>query len=140
MASISVSTGKKEIEIIRDGENVGSIYFSPSDTALLARLSSAKEKIKEIADGIKTKGEDMEEVFASLREADKKLRDLLDYAFDYPVSDVVLGNSFSFTTVSGVSVIEQFLDGAMSYINAELRDEKKKAKARTDKYLTKYKK
>lgn len=136
---ISVSSARKEIEIIRDGQNVGSVYFSPSDTAILTRFKEVQDKAQEILSHL---SEDVNvDNFAEIsRDVDKKLRDLVDYAFDYPCADVVFGNSFAFTTANGISMLEQFLDGAVKYINAELSSETKAAQKRQDKYLAKYQK
>ena len=61
-------------------------------------------------------------------------------AFDYPCSDVVFGNSYFFTSKNGVSMLEQFIDGAMKIISDEISKESKEAEARQAKYLEKYKK
>lgn len=139
MASINLTTNRKEIEIIRDGEKVGVIYFSPSDTSIIARLNEAKttmENTKINADRNST----MEELIAEMKRVDGIIRDALDYSFGYPVSDVVFGSGFTFSTADGVSAVEQFLDGAMDYIKKAMSEEAKKAKARQDKYLKNYKK
>ena len=139
MASISVNTNRKEIEIIRDGENVGVIYFSPSDVAIIARLEEAGERINAI-EMQATAESTPEEIAAEMRRLDGIVREAVDYAFGYPVSNVVFGDSFTFSTADGVSTVEQFLDGAMGYISEALKEENGKAKARQAKYTAKYKK
>ena len=136
---ISVSSARKEIEIIRDGQNVGGVYFSPSDTAILSRLREVQEKAQSISAEI-PEDMDTEQALEIAKRVDKELREALDWAFDYPCSDVIFGNSFAFTTANGISMLEQFLDGAVKYINAELSSETKAAKKRQDKYLAKYQK
>ena len=138
MATIEVNTNRKEIEIVRDGQNVGSIFFSPSDTSIIARLSEAEKRINGLVFSDEAKNS-VEEMVAEMKRCDGVIRDSIDYAFGYPVSEVVFGDSFSYTTDNGVSAVEQFLRGAMDYIEKELGAEVKKAKARQDKYLKKYK-
>ena len=137
MASISVSTGKKEIEIIRDGENVGSIYFSPADSSLIPRLNEAQKKLAALKP---PEAESVDDKINALDQLDKEARQILDEAFDYPCSDIIFGKSFTFTTHLGASMLEQFLDGALKIIKAETEAEHKKAQAKREKYTAKYKK
>ena len=136
---ISVNSARKEIEIIRDGQNVGSVFFSPADTAILSRLKEVQVKAQKIGAEI-PEDADTEQALEIAKRVDKELREALDWAFDYPCSDVVFGNSFAFTTSNGVTMLEQFLDGAMKYISAELSSETKAAQKRQEKYLAKYQK
>lgn len=132
MASINITTNRKEIEIIRDGERVGSVYFDPSDTAIFARLREAREKLSKIEVSAPDSADAM---IDEMRRVDQEIRNAIDYAFDYPCSAVVFGSGFSFSTVGGTSNAEQFLDGAIKIIEAELKQEAEKAKTRQDKYV-----
>ncbi len=135
MASINVSTGRKEIEIIRDGESVGVIYFSPSDTALISRLNEARKKLSALKP---EKKEEVDDSLAELDRIDAEARKALDEAFDYPCSDVIFGKSYTFTTAGGASILEQFLEGAIKIIKKEMQDERKRAENRQEKYTSKY--
>lgn len=141
MLNIELKTNLKEIEITRNGKTAGSIYFDPSDASILTRLKN----LREYADGLykeitEHKSEDVEESLAIIDDIDKRLRKALDVAFDYPCSDVVFGNSYFFTSKNGVSMLEQFIEGAMKIISEEISKESKEAEARQSKYLEKYKK
>lgn len=138
---ISIDTGVKSIEIIRNGEHVGDVTFSLSDPALLSRLRTVAAKAKEIE--ANSKLGDTEDLNAALDEAeriDKEIRDLLDWAFAAPVSGIIFGDSFSFTTSGGVTAVEQFLSGVMPLIEESFKAETEAAKKRQDKYLEKYRK
>lgn len=138
---LNIETGVKSIEIIRDGEHVGDVKFSTSDPALLARLRTVSKKAEEIQ--ASAKFSDTADIDAALDEAiriDKETRDLLDWAFDAPVSDVVFGDSFCFTTSGGVTAMEQFLAGVMPIVEESFSAEVAAAKERQDKYLAKYRK
>lgn len=137
--SINTDTGLREIEITRNGKHVGNIYFSPSDPSIIKRLRKAGEKIQEITLNIDEEA-DFEAQLAEADRIDNELRQLVDYAFDYPCSEVVFGNSYSFTPHKGVSAIEQFLTAAIDIISAEIDAEADASKARQDKYLSKYRK
>ena len=138
---ISIDTNVKSIEIIRNGEHVGDVTFSLSDPALLARLRTVATKAKELEQNSKLGS--IEDIDAALDEAeriDKEIRDLLDWAFAAPVSEIVFGDSFSFTTSGGVTAIEQFLNGVMPFVEESFKAETEAAKKRQSKYLEKYRK
>lgn len=138
---ISIDTNVKSIEIIRNGEHVGDVTFSLSDPALLARLRTVATKAKELEQSSKLGA--IEDIDAALDEAeriDKEIRDLLDWAFAAPVSEIVFGDSFSFTTSGGVTAIEQFLNGVMPFVEESFKAETEAAKKRQSKYLEKYRK
>ena len=138
---ISIDTGVKTIEIIRNGEHVGDVKFSMSDPALLNRLRIVQTKAKEIEAGSRlAEIEDLEESLDEASRIDKEIRDLLDWAFAAPVSDVVFEDSYSFTSSNGVTALEQFLDGVMPCIGECFAAETEAAKQRQDKYLAKYRK
>lgn len=139
MASIELSTGKKSLEIIRDGESAGVIWFSPADPALLSRMTEAEKRFKAFDVGI-TKEMDTEAALAKAKEADAEFRGIIDYIFDYPCSDIIVGNSFSFTSADGASIMEQFFDGVIPFIKSEIDKETAAVNARRGKYLDKYKK
>ena len=138
---LSIDTGVRSIDIIRNGEKAGEVKFSLSDPALLKRLRDVSAKAEEIQKS-STLGE-TDDIDAQLDEAvriDKEMRDLLDWAFAAPVSDVVFGDSFCFTTSGGVTAMEQFLAGVMPLVEEAFKAEVTAAKERQDKYLSKYRK
>lgn len=138
---LSIDTGVRSIDIIRNGEKAGEVKFSLSDPALLKRLRDVSAKAEEIQKS-STLGE-TDDIDAQLDEAvriDKEMRDLLDWAFAAPVSDVVFGDSFCFTTSGGVTAMEQFLAGVMPLVEEAFKAEVSAAKERQDKYLSKYRK
>lgn len=138
---LSIDTGVRSIDIIRNGEKTGEVKFSLSDPALLKRLRDVSAKAEEIQKS-SALGE-TDDIDAQLDEAvriDKEMRDLLDWAFAAPVSDVVFGDSFCFTTSGGVTAMEQFLAGVMPLVEEAFQAEVSAAKERQDKYLSKYRK
>ena len=134
---INTLTNRKEIEIQRDGEKVGSIFFDPADISIIKRLREAQTKLAKL-DVAVNKEDDIETLLAEADKRDKELRSAIDYAFDYPCSDIVFGAGYSFTTRGGVSALEQFLTGAIDIISKEMNAEAKASQKRQDKYLAKY--
>lgn len=137
--TINTDTKLKEIEITRNGNAVGSIYFAPSDISIIKRLRESKERINKIDVNFGDKN-DIDTAIAEADRIDAELRSIIDYAFDYPCSDVVFGGGYCFTPNNGVSAIEQFLTAAIEIINAELGEEAKQSQLRQEKYLGKYNK
>lgn len=136
---INTQTNRKEIEIQHDGERVGFIYFDPADVSIIKRLREAQAKLSKLNVTI-SKDDGIDAMLAEADKMDKELRDAVDYAFNYPCSDVVFGAGYSFTTRNGVSALEQFLSGAIDIISKEMNAEAKASQKRQDKYLAKYKK
>lgn len=135
---LNIKTNRKEIEIQRDGQIVGSVYFDPSDISIIKRLREAHEKLAELNVNA-NKEDDIDTMLAEAEKVDKELRAAVDYAFDYPCSDVVFGAGYSFTSHNGVSALEQFLSGAIDYISEEMNAEARASQERQDKYLAEYK-
>lgn len=140
MAEIKIQTGRKEIAIRRDGEVVGNIYFSPADPALLARLNEVREKLARLdltTLAATAEREDEGAFFDELRRLDDTVREHMDYAFGYPVSDIVFGNGYAYSTAGGTSYAEQLIEGALDIIREELGKEQAAAEKRRAKYLRK---
>lgn len=139
---ISIDTGVKTIEIVRNGEHVGDVRFSLSDPSLLNRLRTVSKKAEEIQNASKldSLGDDIEAGLDEAVRIDGEIRALLDWAFAAPVSDIVFGESFSFTSSNGVTAVEQFLDGVMPYLEECFAEETRAAQKRQKAYLEKYRK
>lgn len=134
MAGISIETSRKEIEIMRDGEKVGSIYFDASDQGILARLYAVCDQAKHIQ---LKKTDNAAELFEDYRRIETELRAAVDTAFGYPCCEIVFGAASCFATANGVSQLEQFLTGAISIIKETLEAEKNVTE-RNRKYSAKY--
>ncbi len=140
MVQLNIETGVKTIDIYRNGEKAGVVKCSLSDPALLKRLRDVSAKSDEIQKN--SKMDTMTDLDEQLNEAvriDKEMRDLLDWAFAAPVSDIVFGDSFCFTTCNGVTAMEQFLSSVTPLIEEAFQTEVKAADERRKKYLDKYK-
>lgn len=139
MSEINIATGKKEITIRRDGEVAGSIFFSPADPALVARLEAIRADLAELDCAALHRAADAEDeasFFEELKKLDDVVREKIDYAFGYPVSTVVFGDSFAFSMTGGTSYAEQLIQGALAIIKDAMRDEQSAAQKRRDKYLS----
>lgn len=141
MVQLNIETGVKTIDIYRNGEKAGVVKFSLSDPALLKRLRDVSAKSDEIQKTSRLESlTDLDEQLDEATRLDKEMRELLDWAFAAPVSDVVFGDSFCFTTCDGVTAMEQFLSGVTPLIEEAFKTEVSAADERRKKYLEKYRK
>jgi len=137
---INVSTGVEEVEIKRNGEKVGIVRFSLSDPALLVRLrnvSAEAERIQRESRLAELK-DDLDAALTEAQRVDGEIRKALDACFLAPVSEIAFGESFSFTTFEGKTLVEQFLEGVIPHVERCFKAEMKAAEARQKKYLEKY--
>lgn len=138
---INIETGVESIDVTRNGEIVGQIKFSTSDPALLRRLREVQTKADDLMKDSNL--DSIDDLDAQLDEADrldKEMRSLLDWAFGAPVSDMVFGESYCFTTSGGITGMEQFLAGVTPYIEQAFKREVAAAETHRKKYLEKYRK
>lgn len=142
MAAINLNSNLKEIEIIRNGKNEGVIYFDPSDVSILNRLHEVMKKCDEEYKAFTAKAAtlDPEQALDEMVRVDKLLRSYMNYAFNADIDEIVFGEAFCFNSKGGVTMLEQFLNEALKICDKEMSAEAKRAEARTNKYLDKYKK
>lgn len=135
--------GKTEVTV-KDGDKTSSLFLNLSDMNLVARLQEKMEQLEQIgtkASGLDTDSSDMDGVLAmgkNLKELDTELREVLDYIFDAPVSEVCMPYGSAFDMINGQLRYEHILDGLMSLysdsINAET-NKLKKVQKHTSKYV-----
>ena len=101
---VTIDSGVRSIEIIRNGEHVGDVKFSLSDPALLSRLRTVSKKAQELESSARlAQIDDVETALDEAERLDKDIRELLDWGFGAAVSDVVFGDSFSFTAMAAAA-------------------------------------
>lgn len=143
MAKIALTTNTREIEIERNGKVVGSIFFDVTDTTIITRLQAASGLLSIRYNELKSRMHENlppEDAFGELEKLDKELRDMIDEAFQSKCSDIVFGEGFAFNSHNGITLAEQFIAGAVKYIEEATREEAEAAKKRQEAYLGKYKK
>lgn len=132
--SIVISTERERFTI--NGDQNKYIEFNPSDPNIVTRFEEASKTIKKA----QTQFENITEsnVLDAIRALDNLIRQQIDYIFDYPVSEVVFGNTSSFSTCNGIPYYERFLNAIMPIIENAVKKEGQKSKARISKYTEKY--
>lgn len=128
--SIVFDDGRKEFLINDDPNKI--IRINTSDVGIINRADEAIKEINRIAkqykDGI---GKGSLEAMAA---CDKEIKKLIDFAFDYPVCEVMLGNASCLSTVEGEPLYLKITNTLIDVITPFLEEEKKKLEKNISKY------
>lgn len=109
---LQIKTNTEQIEIVDEhGNSRGMIEIAKSDINLIGRLEKLGDKVGHIIEQVQTP-EDMtdEELFDKLEQLDKELKQEVDAAFGYPVSDTIFGAQHCLSTCDGEFFIVRFIN------------------------------
>lgn len=113
-------------------EEIGVIYINPSDFNILTRLEEVKKNMEKIPDFKEDITGD------SVIEADRYVREQIDYLFGDKVSDTVFKNQHSMSTLKGVTFVERLIEGLTPVIEQIITKEVKSSEERMKKYTSAY--
>ena len=99
-------------------------------------LQDAQKKVSEIQ--VDDDSADFGELSDTLTEIDREMRDLVDYLFDSPVSDVCAPSGNMFDPVDGEFRFEKIIGKLSELYTTGFTDEIAKFKSRTAKHTNKY--
>lgn len=126
------------------GQVLGDVYISPDDYNILERAKTAEkniqEHIRDLEKQSKSLSDNEEELATVISGVDQKVKKEIDYLFDYPVSEVVFGNTHCLSTRRGVYFVENLLKGIMPVIERTVSEEAAASQKRMNKYLSDYQK
>ena len=133
-------TRKKRFRI--DGDDSRIIELNTSDMTILTRLDEADKRLQELAEhaNFELTGEDEDDkkVVAELLATDKEMRELIDYVFDAPVSDVCAPDGSMYDPFNGKYRFEHIIETLCQLyednINAEVKKMRRQVQKHTDKY------
>ena len=130
---------KKKVRF--DGDNSRVVYINPSDMGIVSRLEEALPKLKELTmetceqlsttDDEKSTGE-------KLTETDEKMRNLIDYIFDAPLSVAAVPTGNMYDLHNGVFTFEHIIEIMAKQYENNFENEFKKLNARLKNYTGKY--
>jgi hypothetical protein len=127
-----------------NGRNDAIIELNLSDLGVIERLETGLDKLQNEMTGIANLSSDDENLSDSLKQADIRMREAVDYIFDYPVSDVCAKYGTMYDPKDGKFRYEIIIDGLMRLytdnINAEYRKLENRLKKHTEKYTVPAKK
>ena len=121
------------------------VELNLSDLSIVDRLERGMQKLAAEMAAISEISDDDENTSDKLAQADQKMREYVDYIFDYPVSAVCAPKgSTMFDPNNGLFRYETIIDGLTKLyadnINAEYKKINARLKKHTDKYVSKKRK
>lgn len=132
MRQLQINTNTERITITDEhGNTRGVIEIAKSDFNLIARLEKLGDKVGETIAKVQT-SEEMsdDELFDTIEKLDAELRNEVDAAFGYPVSETVFGAQHCLSTCDGEFFIVRFINTIAPVIyemfNAEYDENKLK--------------
>lgn len=150
---IKVDDGSVRVPIRNTyGEEIGEFRFRPTDIGIIERYNNMIGKFDEItkplenlsisADGTIAPDDgtiNADEV-AALREAEKRLYDVLDEMFGGNMAEAFFGKMHPFSPVNGAFYCESAIEAVGAFIASQFDTETEKMKKNVRKYTNGYKK
>lgn len=142
---VELESPKKRFRI--NGDNTKIIELNPSDMNIVSRLKEAYSKLNTLANRAgellnakedSSVEEELENVSSALESLDKEMRELIDYVFDGPVSDVVASNMNMYSLYNGQFWFEHCIEVLSGLYTNNLEAEFKKMNERMRKHTDKY--
>ena len=135
--NLNLNDGKEKIYINKEkyGED-RVIWINLSDINILTRVDDAYKNINRFMEKIKeTEPKDVDKTIKVLKDADKYIREQVNYIFDYDVSDAVFGRTFATADVGGKPYIQAFFEAIAPVIENKVKKQTAKISKYTDKYI-----
>lgn len=120
-----------------NGDPNSIIELNLSDMSISERLEDGMEKLEAEMSKI-SQMEDDENLSEKFKEADARMREYIDYIFDYPVSAVCAKNGTMYDPINGMFRYEIIIDGLTKLYTEKLNDEYRKLRNRIQKHTDKY--
>lgn len=139
MRSINFDTGYKEYAI--NGDENRTVRINVCDVGIVRRFEETLANIEKLDQRLKTE----EKTSQLLADADKTVREQLDYVFGTNISEAAFGNINCLSPVGGKTLLEGFLDAVGSVIIADIKSAAqaqnitvKPVESKADKYISPY--
>ena len=121
-----------------NGDPKAIIELNLSDIGIAQRLEEGLEKLQAEMEKISNLPDDDESMSEKMKQADKQMREYIDYIFDYPVSAVCAKYGTMYDPYNGMFRYEHIIDALTKLYTDNLNDEYKKMKTRIQKHTDKY--
>ena len=143
-AEIIIDDGSERVSIKNQhGKEIGVFYFRPTDMGIISRYNkiakefdSITEPVEQVDIGPEGTVEDTsdEEAVASLKLAEDRLYEAVDYLFDGNMSEAFFGHMNPFSPIGGKFYAEIALEAVGNFISCRFDTEIEKVTKRTAKY------
>ena len=133
-------TRKKRFRI--DGDDNRVIELNTSDMTILNRLDEADRQLRELADKANFELADVEDenrdIVKELLATDKQMREIIDYLFDAPVSDVCAPDGSMYDPFNGKYRFEHIMEALFVQYENNIAEEIQKMRKNVQKHTSKY--
>lgn len=145
--AITIDDGSVRVPINNlSGEELGVFYFRPTDVGIIERYNSMLDKIDAITEplagvDITAEGEAKDEAeMAALKEAERRLYEVLNTMFGGNMAEAFFGKMHPFSPVGGSFYCERAIEAVGEFISRQFDIEAKKMSQKVKKYTAKYSK
>ena len=121
-----------------NGDSSAIIELNLSDLGILDRLKEGMKKLQEEMTAIAQLPEDDSGLSEMLKQADARMREYVDYIFDYPVSAVCAKHGTMYDPKNGKFRYEAIIDGLTKLYADNINEEYKRLEKRLSKHTEKY--
>lgn len=133
-------TRKKRFRI--DGDDNRVIELNTSDMTILNRLDEADRQLRELANKANFELADVEDenrdIVKELLATDKQMREIIDYLFDAPVSDVCAPDGSMYDPFNGKYRFEHIMEALFVQYENNIAEEIQKMRKNVQKHTSKY--
>lgn len=141
MERLQIETGIKKYEIEdENGDLLGVIRIDPKDLNMLVRCEEVEKNVLALIESVDkiVETEELETAEKKVIEIDEKIKEQLNYLFDYDVSSVIFGNRHCLNTNHGIPFIQRFMDMIIPVVENVVKKENKESRERISKYTKQY--
>jgi hypothetical protein len=140
MQNLNFDDGYKEFTINNDPSRV--IRFNPADFSIVERIKVAYDEIDKVTQldediELKADGSPAEELVKAaeiVTGINNRIKEMIDYIFNSPVSDKVFGKQSPLSIVKGRPIWQEFLECLEPVIKAEIKKAQEESRKRIEKY------
>ena len=130
--------GAKRTRFRINGDNDAIIELNLSDLGIVDRLKEGMEKLTHEMNEIAKASPDDDNLTEIMKQADQKMREYVDYIFDYPVSAACAKHGTMYDPKDGKFRYETIIDGLTKLYADNINAEYQKLQARLSKHTAKY--
>lgn len=121
-----------------NGDSTAIIELNLSDLGIIDRLEKGLKAIEKEMSTIANLPDEDDNLTDNLKQADTKMREQVDYIFDYPVSAVCAKYGTMYDPKNGQFRYETIIDGLLKLYSDNINAEAKKIEDRIKKHTGKY--
>lgn len=135
---VDINLGNERTQIRINGRNDSILELDLTDLGIADRLQKGYVKLQASVESIKNLSAEDEKLSEKLNEADKQMREAIDYIFDSNVSEVCCPSGTMFDPKDGEYKFERILNALLKLYDESITTEFNKMKKRVAEEVGKY--